>query len=183
MFSRTKELLPPDISEALLACHGSLYRFARSLCREPFLAEDLVQETYRRALAAANRPARADQENVRPWMFTIMRHIWRNELRHRSHNPLNGSAEAFPISPEPETPHGVLTRKLIRSEVRHALEALPEIYREVIVLREMEGMSYSEIAQVIHCPAGTVMSRLARGRALLRRLLVGLEVTIREVAR
>ncbi len=176
-------MLPPDISEALLACHGSLYRFARSLCREPFLAEDLVQETYRRALAASNRPARADQENVRPWMFTIMRHIWQNEIRHRSHNPLNGPMEGFPGSTEPETPDGVLTRKMIRSEIRHALEALPEIYREVIVLRELECLSYAEIAQVIHCPTGTVMSRLARGRALLRQLLTGLDVTVREVAR
>lgn len=182
VLSSLKAVLP-ELSEALLACHAPLYRYARSLCRDPAAAEDLVQETFRRALSANRKPANATLENVRPWMFTIMRHIWQNELRQRSHDPLLASAAAILVSAEPETPEGVLTRKMIRSEVRHALEALPEAYREVVVLREIESMSYSEIAAIIQCPVGTVMSRLARGRALLRELLASLDAGDREAAR
>lgn len=172
-----------DLSEALLACHAALYRYARSLCREPVIAEDLVQETYRRALSARRTPEITTQEHVRPWMFTILRHLWQNELRQRSHDPLRASTAAIFDPPQPETPEGVLSRKMIRSEVRHALEALPEAYREVVVLREMESMSYGEIAAILQCPVGTVMSRLARGRALLRELLVKLDAGVSEVAR
>ena len=168
--------------EALLACHDALYRYARSLCRDPAFAEDLVQETYRRALSARRKPAIPVPEHVRPWMFTIVRNLWQNELRQRSHDPLRSSAPALIDPPQPETPEGVLTRKMIRSEVRHALEALPETYREAVVLRELESMSYNEIATILQCPPGTVMSRLARGRALLRELLVNLDECDREVA-
>ena len=173
------------MSEVLLACHAPLYRYARSLCRDLAAAEDLVQETFRRALAAKGKPREATLENVRPWMFTIMRHIWQNDLRHRVNDPLRSSATAILVPPEPETPEGVLTRKMIRSEVQHALEALPEAYREVVMLREIESMTYTEIAAIIQCPVGTVMSRLARGRALLRELLVNLDAgaKTREVAR
>lgn len=116
-------------------------------------------------------------------MFTILRHLWQNELRHRSHDPLYASTDAILDPPQPETPEGLLTRKMIRSEVRHALEALPETYREIIVLREFESMSYAEIAAILQCPAGTVMSRLARGRALLRELLANLDTSVGEVSR
>ncbi len=172
----------PDLSEALLACHDALYRYARSLCREPALAEDLVQETYRRALAARRKPEIAAPEHVRPWMFTILRHLWQNELRHRSHDPLHASTEAVAGLSQLETPEGLLTRKMLRSEVRHAVEALPETYREAVVLRELENMSYAEIAVILECPVGTVMSRLSRGRALLRELLAGLDAGVREAA-
>ncbi len=167
------KLLP----EVLLACHAPLYRYARSLCREESTAEDLVQETFRRALGAASKPREATLENVRPWMFTILRHIWHNELRQRTHDPLSSSAAILFGGGEPETPERVLNRKMIRSEVRHALEALPETYREVVMLREIESLSYAEIAAIIQCPVGTVMSRLARGRALLRELLANLDAT------
>jgi RNA polymerase sigma-70 factor (ECF subfamily) len=167
----------------LLACHAALYRYARSLCRESAIAEDLVQETYRRALAARRRPEIGTPEHVRPWMFTILRHLWQNELRHRPHDPLFASSEMLVDPVESETPERLLTRRIIRSEVRHALEALPESYREVVMLREIESMSYAEIAAIVQCPVGTVMSRLARGRALLRELLVKLDAGVREVAR
>ncbi len=110
-------------------------------------------------------------------MFTILRHIWHNELRQRTHDPLSSSAAILFGGGEPETPERVLNRKMIRSEVRHALEALPETYREVVMLREIESLSYAEIAAIIQCPVGTVMSRLARGRALLRELLANLDAT------
>ena len=167
-------------SEVLLACHAPLYQYARSLSRDEATAEDLVQETFRRALAAnakpANaKPANATLENVRPWMFTIMRNLWYNQVRQRMHDPTSSSAAVLFAPADPETPEHVLHRKIIHSEVRHALEALPETWREVIMLREIESMSYAEIASIIQCPVGTVMSRLSRGRALLRELLANLD--------
>jgi RNA polymerase sigma-70 factor (ECF subfamily) len=163
----------------LLACHAPLYRYARSLSRDEAMAEDLVQETFRRALAANAKPAKATLENVRPWMFTILRNLWHNELRQRTHDPMSSSAAVLFALEEPETPERVLNRKMIRSEVRHALEALPENYREVVMLREIESMSYAEIASIIQCPVGTVMSRLSRGRSLLRELLANLDAGAR----
>lgn len=163
-----------DFTQVLLACHDSLYRYARSLCRDDATAEDLVQETFRRALGASSKPGVATLENVRPWMFTILRHIWHNELRQRLHDALSSSS-ALVSAPEAETPERTLTRKMIRSEVRHAIEALPEAYREVVMLREIESMTYGEIASIIQSPVGTVMSRLSRGRALLRELLADLD--------
>jgi RNA polymerase sigma-70 factor (ECF subfamily) len=64
-----------------------------------------------------------------------------------------------------------VTRKLLQSEVRHAIDMLPEQFREVVLLRDIEGLSYAEIARILSCPAGTVMSRLARAREGLRRVL------------
>lgn len=63
-------------------------------------------------------------------------------------------------------------RKLLQYEVRHAVESLPPLFREVIVLRDIEDLSYAEIAEVLECPKGTVMSRLARARGMLRRALI-----------
>ncbi len=156
--------------EALLACHASLYRYARALAHDPMIAEELVQETYRRALAARKHPFPPTEEHVRPWLFTIVRNQWYNDLRRRR------VAEAYEPGDETEpaaldTPDTILFRRLLQSEVRDAVEALPEVLREVIVLREIEALSYAEIAHLQECPIGTVMSRLARARAALRAAL------------
>jgi RNA polymerase sigma-70 factor (ECF subfamily) len=155
----------------LLACHASLYRYARALCHEPAKAEELVQETYMRALKAKRHPEADSIDQVRPWAFTIMRNIWRNELRHARHEARQEfDHEALP-SGEAASPEVVLRRKLLRSEIVHAIDSLPGAYREVVALREMEGLSYEEIGRVLDCPRGTVMSRLSRARQLLRRML------------
>ncbi len=151
--------------EALLACHESVYRYARALCRDPTEAEELAQETFRRALAARRRPTSLTLDSIRPWMFTILRNHWHNELRHRRHE-----ADLDPVSElaAPETPETIICRRFLQSEVRDALDGLPPLFREVIVLREIEELSYNEMAGLLNCPLGTVMSRLARARALLR---------------
>jgi RNA polymerase sigma-70 factor (ECF subfamily) len=77
----------------------------------------------------------------------------------------------------------MLTRKLLPSEIVQAIDALPEALREIVVLREIEELSYAEIASVLGCPPGTVMSRLARARHALRKQLVGLAPASREVER
>jgi len=151
------------------------------LCHDPAEAEELVQETYRRALVARRKPAPLAESPVRAWLFTIARHIWQNELRQRQHDlrcepALAGDAAS-------ETPEEILLRKALQYEVRQAVDALPAAFREVIVRRELEGLSYAEIAIVLECPPGTVMSRLARARALLRRFLTASASSSKELER
>lgn len=169
-----------SFGNALLACHASVYRYARALCHDPAEAEELVQETFHRALAAKRRPASLMLESVRPWMFTILRNHWHNQARHRKHGAdLESGGEVAAI----ETPESIVSRRFLQSEVRDALDALPPAYREVIVLREMEGLSYGEIAALLECPVGTVMSRLARGRTQLRRLFLHMAPEERKAVR
>lgn len=156
----------------MLACHASLYRYARALSRDPLIAEELVQETFRRALGAKQGPVNTSLDNVRPWAFTILRHIWQNAARRNRLEAFEELQEEDTTTPVSESPEVLLTRQLLRSEIADAIDALPVALREVIVLREIEGHTYAEIAQVLNCPAGTVMSRLARARHSLRKLLM-----------
>jgi RNA polymerase sigma-70 factor, ECF subfamily len=151
-----------------------LYGYAMTLTRNPVEAEDLVQETYVRAIrgAATLRP----ESDVKSWMFTILRNLWLNQLRHQrtvakfielnaDNRILNYAVER---SPDPQANY---LGKLEQNQVRAAIQQLPVEFREIILLREYEELSYHEIAQLLGCPAGTVMSRLARARSRLRILL------------
>jgi RNA polymerase sigma-70 factor (ECF subfamily) len=133
-------------------------------------AEELVQEAFRRALAARTRPSQDTLEATRCWLFTVLRRLWQNELRRRSRQARAISA-IIGAEAEPGFPDAHITRKLLQSEVRQAIDSLPELHREVVVLRDIEGLSYAEIALILSCPAGTVMSRLSRARDALRTAL------------
>ena len=154
-----------------MGCYASLYRYARSLCGEPWEAEDLLQETYKRALGAKRKPVVANVDEIRPWIFTIMRHVWQNQRRRisRSQEILFEDQAAIVSNENAEL---AMTRKLLVSEVRAAVDSLPVAWREMVVMRDIEDLSYAQIAAVLGCPIGTVMSRLARARAALRQLLV-----------
>lgn len=154
-----------------MACHAPLYRYARSLCGEPGEAEELLQETYQRALAAKRKPVVADADEIRPWIFTIMRHVWQNERRRMSRSQETQFEDAATLA-SPENPELAINRKLLVSEVRAAVDSLPPPWREIIVMRDMEDLSYAQIATVLACPIGTVMSRLARARDAVRQLLM-----------
>jgi len=146
----------------------ALFGYAMMLARDATEAEDLVQETYVRAARAANRP----DDNLKPWLFVIMRNAWLNQIRHKNSGPMFVDLEPNESTADTqETPHVVYLRKLEREQVRQAIESLPDAYREIIVLRDIEGFTYQEIATVLECPAGTVMSRLGRARGRLRKLL------------
>jgi RNA polymerase sigma-70 factor (ECF subfamily) len=148
----------------------SLYRYARSLSRDTSVAEELVQEAYRKALGAANRPVPPTEEATRAWLFTILRNLWHNEVRHRNRWASAGSTlDDIAVGSEPLDAQ--VARKLLQCEVRDAIDMLPEQFREVVLLRDIEGLSYAEIAHIAGCPVGTVMSRLARARESLRRTL------------
>ena len=153
-----------------------LYGYALTLTRDKTEAEDLVQETYLRAVRAANQPA--PESNLKAWLFVIMRNAWLNAVRHKHHG-----SRVFDFETEEQdsgvandrtsNPHVVYLRKLEREQVREAIDKLPDAYREIVVLRELEGFTYQEIATVLNCPAGTVMSRLGRAREKLREVLSG----------
>jgi RNA polymerase sigma-70 factor (ECF subfamily) len=157
--------------QAALEHIDALYGYAMALTRDTTEAEDLVQETYVRATAAANRPD--SNSNLKGWLFVIMRNAWLNQVRHQNSGPRFIDLENTEqnIGQEQENPHVVYLRKLEREQVREAIEHLPDAYREIVVLRDIEGFTYQEIATVLECPAGTVMSRLGRARGRLRKLL------------
>jgi len=164
-----------SFNEAALQQIDALFGYAMTLTRDRPAAEDLVQETYVRAARAANRLA-ADT-NLKNWMFVIMRNAWLNQLRREKTGPRfvdfaeeDPAADNWPAAAD-SNPQVVYLRKLERDEVRRAIASLPLTYREVVILRDMEGFSYQEIAAVLDCPAGTVMSRLGRAREKLRQRL------------
>lgn len=160
-----------EFSQAAMEHIDALYGYALALTRNVAEAEDLVQDTFLRAASAAHRPD--SSSNVKGWLFVIMRNAWLNELRHKNCGPKFVDLEAGgpTVDQAQENPHVVYLRKLEREQVRHAIESLPDAYREIVVLRDIEGFTYQEIATVLDCPAGTVMSRLGRARGKLRKLL------------
>ena len=151
-----------------------LYGYAIVLSRNSAEAEDLVQETCLRALRAIGG-LRADG-SVKSWLFTILRNIWLNQLRQRRTAPAlveldadeNGANEPADSAQDPLIGY---VNRVERQQVRAAIQQLPLDFREIILLREYEELSYQEIAALLDCPLGTVMSRLARARSKLRDLL------------
>lgn len=149
---------------------GSAYNLARWLTGSHEDAEDMVQEAFLRAFSALDN-LRSDDGKA--WLLAIVRNTsltWMKRNRTTSvmvglEQHLEDSAER---SPDPEE---MLLISVNREEVRRALEQLPTEFREAIVLRELEGLSYKEIAGTVGVPLGTVMSRLSRGREWLRRIL------------
>ena len=151
-----------------------LYGYAMSLTHNRADAEDLVQETYLRAMSAFERLR--PNSNLKSWLFTILRNIYLNQIRVGLSQlwvdidePAHGRWEFEDKSSK--DPLFLYVAKAKQAEVRKAIEKLPDAYREVIVLREFEELSYEQIAQVLDCPSGTVMSRLSRARERLREML------------
>lgn len=152
----------------------SLFRYAVVLTHNRVEAEDLVQETFVRALEALDRLR--EDSNIRGWLFTILRNLWLNNLRRHRTGPQIVEVDADEyvadtLAGNSPTAHEILESEEDAKHVRAAIEKLPPEFREIIVLREYEELSYQEIASVLGCPAGTVMSRLGRARARLRALL------------
>jgi RNA polymerase sigma-70 factor, ECF subfamily len=145
-----------------------LFRYAMVLSRNRSEAEDLVQETYVRALGAVERLRPGS--NVKVWMLTILRNVWRNQLRSQRAAPKTVELDSERV-PTFDDPHTVLVTNMEGELVREAIRQLSEDAREIILLREYEDMSYQEIADFLDCPLGTVMSRLGRARARLRILI------------
>ena len=161
---RFRELALPQLDD--------VYTFARYLLHDASDAEDAVQECYLRALKhfdSYRGPA------IKPWLFAILRNVCHAEYARRASAPSPGAdelpedAERTPMWHEAEeTPEARLVKQHDAGTIRRLIAALAEPFRETFVLREIENLSYREIADVADVPVGTVMSRLARARAMLR---------------
>jgi RNA polymerase sigma-70 factor (ECF subfamily) len=150
-----------------------VYTLARYLMRNTQDAEDAVQECYLRALRhfdSYRGPA------MKPWLLAILRNVCNAEFARRSKEEVptdytrnESLAEEMPMWQEPQaSPEKMMVRQQDTATIRRLVAELPDPFREAIVLREMNNLSYQEIAQVAGVPVGTVMSRLARARAMLR---------------
>ncbi len=144
----------------------ALYGTALRLTRNAEDAEDLVQETLLRAYRgfAGFRPG----SNARAWLFTILHRVRTDMLRKRGRSPntVEMLDEGPAVAPEHEA---ILTAG--NEDVQRALAEVPEVFRSALLLRDVEEFSYEEIAKILGVPVGTVMSRIHRGRAHLRRAL------------
>ena len=147
----------------------SLYNFARWLVHNPNDAEDLVQETYLKALRsfASFQPS----TSFRAWMFQILRNVFLSscsKLERRKTVALDSEDDGPELAVDTETPETILINRCNSQLVQRAIDALPVHYREALLLCEVEEMSYQEIAKILSIPIGTVMSRLARARKAVR---------------
>ena len=153
----------------------ALYSYAMVLTRNHVEAEDLVQETFFRALQARERLR--EGSNMKGWLFTVLRNIWFNQLRKWRNGPEmieieTGESRANRVVDTSRNSHDHYVHKVETEQVRAAIQELAVDSREIILLREYEDLSYQEIASLLGCPIGTVMSRLGRARAKLRALLL-----------
>ena len=170
IFSSQNDTTFEELAMPLL---DSLYKFARWLVYSQNDAEDLVQETYLKALRhfTSFQPG----TNFRAWMYRILRNTFltsRTGLRAASTVSLDSETEdGRELAVENETPETILMNHLNSLLVQSAIDNLPLHHREVLVLCDVEEMSYREIAEILQIPIGTVMSRLARARKIVRESL------------
>jgi RNA polymerase sigma-70 factor (ECF subfamily) len=150
-----------------------LFRYALLLTRHRSDAEDLVQETYVRAFEKIDSVR--DPDSTRAWMYAILRNTWTSHQRRLSiaHIEAGIDLSSIPCA-DGDRANNALSqyeRGFERERVHRALQQLPLEAREILILREFDDLSYRKIADIMSCPVGTVMSRLARARLKLRDLL------------
>jgi RNA polymerase sigma-70 factor, ECF subfamily len=171
MFARGERAEPGSdevfASEAL-SYVDQLYATALRLTRSPSDAEDLVQDTYLKAFRSSGqfRPG----SNLRAWLFTILQNTFRNLRRDRGRDPVDVDSEAVeqvPLGTDVPDPEQRLLDSAMDEDVRQALDSLPPTFREAVWLRDVDELSYADIAAALGVPIGTVMSRISRGRRLL----------------
>jgi RNA polymerase sigma-70 factor, ECF subfamily len=169
-----------DFDSQAMPYLDSLYNTAYRMTRSAEDAEDLVQETFFKAYKYYDKFE--EGTNLKAWLFKILKNTFINNYRKRKLEPrsvdfaeIEDSFERIvrrdntdqPADPEAEYFHGVLD-----DDVKKALDSLPYDYRMVVILADLEDFSYKEIAEILDCPVGTVMSRLYRGRKLLEKALL-----------
>ncbi len=155
--------------EEALSYVDSLYGTALRLTRRAEDAEDLVQETYLKAFRASHQFERGT--NLKAWLFTILHNTFRNVRRHEGRNPVDVDSEAVEraadVAAAGQTPEQRLARGVLDADLQAALDDVPEAFRQALWLRDVEELSYAEIANALDVPIGTVMSRISRGRRAL----------------
>jgi len=177
LFGRRRADSAPEsdpFAAGALALLDALYGTALRLTRDADRAQDLVQDTYLKAFRA--RARFTEGTNLKAWLFTILHNTWRNRQRDRARTRIDFDSEAVEAAAETvsdvrasavESPEALLLRAGLDGELRAALDRLPAAFREAVWLRDVEELSYQEIAQVLEIPVGTVMSRISRGRRQL----------------
>jgi RNA polymerase sigma-70 factor (ECF subfamily) len=168
-----------EVFEAIALEHfDALYNTAMRLTRNPSAAQDLVQETYLKAYRFFHRFEPGT--NIKAWLFTILRNTYINVYRKTvRQQPQVDFEQVSPFYADPDASSEWEERSsveemlhhVVHDDVKRALDDLPEEYRMVVILADLEDFSYKEIADIVGCPVGTVMSRLFRGRRLLRKSL------------
>ena len=160
-----------DFSASLLAQLDALYRTGYYLTHDAMLAEEMVQEVALKAIK--KRHTFREGANFRPWIFAILRNALADHFRRKKRLPTT-----FSLNDGIHNEHAILDgpevhffKNLLDEEIEQALAALPEEMRMAILLVDVEGFSYQELAETLNWPLGTVMSRLYRGRRKLRNLL------------
>src|SRR4051812_15676998 len=147
----------------------SLYGTALRLTRRAQDAEDLVQDTYLKAFRSAHQFERGT--NLKAWLFTILHNTFRNNRRHDGRSPVDVDSDAVERAagdgPADQSPEQILSRRTLDADLQAALDALPDAFRQAVWLRDVEELSYAEMAKVLDIPIGTVMSRISRGRRAL----------------
>jgi RNA polymerase sigma factor (sigma-70 family) len=173
----------PNFERLLLTHIDAAHNLAYWLLRDHEDAQDVVQDAYLRAFRARDA---VTGDDIKPWLLTIVRNVayrWLS-VRKRTANVISfegalsardtESERALDVPSEEPSAEDVLVSRAEQAMIRSALAELPPVVREVIVLRELEGMTYREIADITNVPIGTVMSRLARAREQLRLALAPL---------
>ena len=177
------ELSPADkarFTRDTLPLLDSLYASALRMTRNPADAEDLVQETMLRAYRSFDRFE--EGTNLKAWLFRIMTNAYINTYRKKQREPRKVSSEEiedFDLYQElknhddqfSQTPERIVLDSLVDSDIIEAIDDLPEQFRLAVVLSDVEGFSYAEMAEIMDVPLGTVMSRLHRGRKALQKRL------------
>jgi RNA polymerase sigma-70 factor (ECF subfamily) len=150
-----------------------LYGTALRLTRQAQNAEDLVQDTYLKAFRSAHQFEPGT--NLKAWLFTILHNTHRNMRRHDGRSPVEVDSEAVDravdVAGLDDSPEQLLARASLDADVQAALDGLPEAFRQAVWLRDVEELSYADIARVLDIPIGTVMSRISRGRRGLYEML------------
>ncbi len=169
------------LQEEALSHIDSLYRTAYRMSRNPADAEDLVQETMLRAFRFLDRFQRGT--NLRAWLFKILTNTYINRYRKASSEPRVDSlddSEEFALYHHLDTEaasrggsvEAQVLDRFAENDIKRAIEALPPQYRMAVLLADVEGFSYNDIAEITNVKKGTVMSRLFRGRRLLQKALI-----------
>jgi RNA polymerase sigma-70 factor (ECF subfamily) len=158
-----------EFARAALSHIDSLYGMALRLTRRGADAEDLVQDTYLKAFRSAHQFEAGT--NLKAWLFTILHNTFRNNRRHDGRSPVDVDSEAVERAagegPADQSPEQLLSRQTLDADLQAALDALPDTFRQAVWLRDVEELSYAEIARILDVPIGTVMSRISRGRRAL----------------
>lgn len=173
LLSGTSRRVDPSGSDSFaseaLSYVDSLYGTALRLTRNPADAEDLVQETFLKAFRFSGQFEQGT--NLKAWLFTILYNTFRNMRRDAGRDPVEVDNEAVDQAADEATsavtPEELLIRATLDPDLQAALDALPDTFRQVVWLRDVQEFTYAEIAKMLGIPIGTVMSRISRGRRML----------------